>query len=151
MTCYCCCFFSSDRRRRRRRRYCCCCFLRVPAPSPPLASNGNRHDEQYYYQNDIPKNPQLLALKLIGQPTTLPISTYHLDYPPKVADSYNSFPTSEAAFMMSTDKELYKLELLSLVSKVSQELFNHTKLQDKKLAEFVIAVGLSFLFPLWRF
>lgn len=52
---------------------------------------------------------------------------------------------------MSTDKELYKLELLSLVSKVSQELFNHTKLQDKKLAEFVIAVGLSFLFPLWRF
>ncbi|KAL0255471.1 hypothetical protein I308_100275 [Cryptococcus tetragattii IND107] len=41
---------------------------------------------------------------------------------------------------MSTDKELYKLELLSLVSKVSQELFNHTKLQDKKLAEFVIAL-----------
>ncbi|WRT65383.1 uncharacterized protein IL334_002326 [Kwoniella shivajii] len=40
---------------------------------------------------------------------------------------------------MSTDKELYKLELLSLVSRVSQELFNHTKLQDKKLAEFVIA------------
>lgn len=42
---------------------------------------------------------------------------------------------------MSTDKELYKLELLSLVSRVSQELFNHTKLQDKSLAEFVIAVG----------
>ena len=41
---------------------------------------------------------------------------------------------------MSTDKELYKLELLSLVSRVSQELFNHTKMQDKKLAEFVIAV-----------
>ncbi|WWC68922.1 uncharacterized protein I206_102858 [Kwoniella pini CBS 10737] len=41
---------------------------------------------------------------------------------------------------MSTDKELYKLELLSLVSRVSQELFNHTKLQDKKLAEFVIAL-----------
>jgi ATP-dependent RNA helicase DHX8/PRP22 len=43
---------------------------------------------------------------------------------------------------MSTDKELYKLELLSLVSRVSQELFNHTKLQDKNLAEFVIAVSL---------
>lgn len=41
---------------------------------------------------------------------------------------------------MSTDKELYKLELLSLVAQVSQELFNHTKLQDKNLAEFVIAV-----------
>ncbi|WVR04113.1 hypothetical protein IAU60_001112 [Kwoniella sp. DSM 27419] len=41
---------------------------------------------------------------------------------------------------MSTDKELYKLELLSLVSRVAQELFNHTKLQDKKLAEFVIAL-----------
>ena len=44
--------------------------------------------------------------------------------------------------VMSTDKELYKLELLSLVTKVSQELFNHTKLQDKNLAEFVIAVSL---------
>ncbi|KAI9632289.1 pre-mRNA splicing factor [Dioszegia hungarica] len=41
---------------------------------------------------------------------------------------------------MSTDKELYKLELLSLVSRVAQELFNHTKLQDKNLAEFVIAL-----------
>ncbi|KAK4690090.1 ATP-dependent RNA helicase DHX8/PRP22, partial [Tremellales sp. Uapishka_1] len=41
---------------------------------------------------------------------------------------------------MSSDKELYKLELLSLVSRLSQELFNHTKLQDKKLAEFVIAL-----------
>ncbi|RXK38857.1 ATP-dependent RNA helicase DHX8/PRP22 [Tremella mesenterica] len=41
---------------------------------------------------------------------------------------------------MSTDKELYKLELLSLVTRVSQELFNHTKLQDKSLAEFVIAL-----------
>jgi len=48
---------------------------------------------------------------------------------------------------MSTDKELYKLELLSLVSRVSQELFNHTKLQDKNLAEFVIAVS---TFPLSR-
>jgi len=44
-------------------------------------------------------------------------------------------------FIMSTDKELYKLELLSLVAQVSQELFNHTKLQDKNLAEFVIAVS----------
>lgn len=43
-------------------------------------------------------------------------------------------------YTMSTDKELYKLELLSLVSRVSQELFNHTKLQDKNLAEFVISV-----------
>ncbi|ORX36439.1 P-loop containing nucleoside triphosphate hydrolase protein [Kockovaella imperatae] len=41
---------------------------------------------------------------------------------------------------MSTSKELYKLELLSLVNRVSQELFNHTKLQDKNLAEFVIAL-----------
>ena len=46
---------------------------------------------------------------------------------------------------MSTNKELYKLELLSLVNRVSQELFNHTKLQDKNLAEFVIAVGPSSL------
>lgn len=44
--------------------------------------------------------------------------------------------------IMSTDKELYKLQLLSLVSRVAQELFNHTKLQDKNLAEFVIAVSL---------
>ena len=43
--------------------------------------------------------------------------------------------------IMSTDKELYKLELLSLVSRVSQELFNHTKIQDKNLAEFVISVS----------
>ncbi|WWC59905.1 uncharacterized protein I303_102467 [Kwoniella dejecticola CBS 10117] len=53
---------------------------------------------------------------------------------------------------MSTNKELYKLELLSLVSRVSQELFNHTKLQDKKLAEFVIATKLSEIgadFPEW--
>ena len=40
---------------------------------------------------------------------------------------------------MST-KELYKLERLSLVSRVAQELYNHTKLQDKSLAEFVIAL-----------
>lgn len=44
--------------------------------------------------------------------------------------------------MGGADKELYKLELLSLVSRISQELFNHTKLQDKNLAEFVISVGL---------
>lgn len=42
---------------------------------------------------------------------------------------------------MGADKELYKLELLSLVTRVQQELFNHTKLQDKNLAEFVIAVS----------
>ncbi|KAL1410149.1 DEAH-box ATP-dependent RNA helicase prp22 [Vanrija albida] len=41
---------------------------------------------------------------------------------------------------MGADKELYKLELLSLVTRVQQELFNHTKLQDKNLAEFVIAM-----------
>ncbi|ORY27674.1 pre-mRNA splicing factor [Naematelia encephala] len=41
---------------------------------------------------------------------------------------------------MSTDKELYKLEVLALVTRVSQELFNHTKLHDKSLAEFVIAL-----------
>nr|ODN76422.1 ATP-dependent RNA helicase DHX8/PRP22 [Cryptococcus depauperatus CBS 7841] len=41
---------------------------------------------------------------------------------------------------MPADKELYKLELISLVSKVSQELYNHTKIQDGKLAEFVIAL-----------
>lgn len=49
---------------------------------------------------------------------------------------------------MSTDKELYKLELLSLVAKVSEELFNHTKLQDKNLAEFVIAVSAASCPPL---
>jgi ATP-dependent RNA helicase DHX8/PRP22 len=52
---------------------------------------------------------------------------------------------------MGADKELYKLELLSLVSRVSQELFNHTKLQDKNLAEFVIAVGHNTTSPLPSF
>lgn len=48
--------------------------------------------------------------------------------------------------MGGADKELYKLELLSLVSRISQELFNHTKLQDKSLAEFVISVSLQSIF-----
>jgi ATP-dependent RNA helicase DHX8/PRP22 len=42
--------------------------------------------------------------------------------------------------IIMSSKELYKLELLSLVSRVAQELYNHTKLQDKNLAEFVIAL-----------
>lgn len=54
---------------------------------------------------------------------------------------FTSFISRTLAPIMSTDKELYKLELLSLVTRVSQELFNHTKLQDKNLAEFVIAVS----------
>ncbi|KLT41011.1 P-loop containing nucleoside triphosphate hydrolase protein, partial [Cutaneotrichosporon oleaginosum] len=37
------------------------------------------------------------------------------------------------------DKELYKLELLSLVSRVSQDILNETRVQDKTVAEFVIA------------
>ncbi|BEI80162.1 hypothetical protein CcaverHIS002_0106910 [Cutaneotrichosporon cavernicola] len=38
-----------------------------------------------------------------------------------------------------TDKELYKLELLSLVSRISQDIFNETRVQDKTVAEFVIS------------
>lgn len=47
-------------------------------------SSGNNHGEQYPYYNDIPKNPQSVALKLISQPTTSPIPTYHPEYLPKV-------------------------------------------------------------------
>lgn len=49
--------------------------------------------------------------------------------------------SQQQSLTMGADKELYKLELLSLVSRVQQELFNHTKLQDKSLAEFVISVS----------
>lgn len=38
------------------------------------------------------------------------------------------------------DKEMERLELLSLVNRVSQEIFNFTGNQDKTLAEFVISV-----------
>lgn len=89
----------------------------------------------------------MIALKLLNQPATPRFFTHHKVHPPKFAYSCTSFTTLKA-FIMSTDKELYKLELLSLVSKVSQELFNHTKLQDKKLAEFVIAVRRSVPLPL---
>jgi hypothetical protein len=40
------------------------------------------------------------------------------------------------------DKEMERLELLSLVNRVSQEIFNFTGNQDKTLAEFVISVSL---------
>jgi hypothetical protein len=39
------------------------------------------------------------------------------------------------------DKEMERLELLSLVNRVSQEIFNFTGNQDKTLAEFVISVS----------
>jgi ATP-dependent RNA helicase DHX8/PRP22 len=38
------------------------------------------------------------------------------------------------------DADLYNLELLSLVNKITQELDNHTGYNDKTLAEFVIAL-----------
>ncbi|KAF9454217.1 P-loop containing nucleoside triphosphate hydrolase protein [Macrolepiota fuliginosa MF-IS2] len=38
------------------------------------------------------------------------------------------------------DDDLYNLEFLSLVAKISQELVNHLNLDDKVLAEFLIAV-----------
>jgi ATP-dependent RNA helicase DHX8/PRP22 len=38
---------------------------------------------------------------------------------------------------MSQD-DLYNLEFLSLVAKITQEIYNHTSLNDKTLAEFVI-------------
>lgn len=63
----------------------------------------------------------------------------HVDV--SVLDHISIFSSHLIHRIMSTDKELYKLELLSLVAQVSQELFNHTKLQDKNLAEFVIAVS----------
>jgi hypothetical protein len=39
-----------------------------------------------------------------------------------------------------SDKDLYRLELLSLVSRISQEILNHTAINDKSLAEFVISL-----------
>ncbi len=41
------------------------------------------------------------------------------------------------------EDELYKLEELSLVNKVTQEIFNFTGNTDKTLAEFVIAVSVE--------
>jgi ATP-dependent RNA helicase DHX8/PRP22 len=41
------------------------------------------------------------------------------------------------------EDELYKLEELSLVNKVTQEIFNFTGNHDKTLAEFVIAVSIN--------
>ncbi|KIP11668.1 hypothetical protein PHLGIDRAFT_27720 [Phlebiopsis gigantea 11061_1 CR5-6] len=39
-----------------------------------------------------------------------------------------------------SDADIYNLEFLSLVAKITQELLNHTGLNDKTLAEFVIAL-----------
>lgn len=39
-----------------------------------------------------------------------------------------------------SDSDIYNLEFLSLVAKITQELLNHTGLNDKTLAEFVIAL-----------
>ena len=39
-----------------------------------------------------------------------------------------------------SDADIYNLEFLSLVSKITQELVNHTGLNDKTIAEFVIAL-----------
>lgn len=39
------------------------------------------------------------------------------------------------------DKDLEELELLSLVNKISQEIFNFTGSADQDLAKFVIAVS----------
>ena len=36
--------------------------------------------------------------------------------------------------------ELYELEVLSLVAKITQEVLNHTGINDKTLAEFIIAL-----------
>lgn len=36
--------------------------------------------------------------------------------------------------------DLYNLELLSLVSKITQEIDNHAGINDKTLAEFVISL-----------
>jgi ATP-dependent RNA helicase DHX8/PRP22 len=49
------------------------------------------------------------------------------------------------------DKELEELELLSLVNKVSQEIFNFTGSADQDLAKFVIAVSASFQARLFSF
>lgn len=38
-------------------------------------------------------------------------------------------------------KEMRRLEVLNLVARVGQELFNHMKIEDKSMAEFVIAVS----------
>ncbi|KAJ6612139.1 P-loop containing nucleoside triphosphate hydrolase protein [Mycena sp. CBHHK59/15] len=41
---------------------------------------------------------------------------------------------------MASDQDLYNLEFLSLVAKIIQEIDNHTGLNDKTLAEFVISL-----------
>ncbi|KAG8893348.1 DEAH-box ATP-dependent RNA helicase prp22, partial [Tulasnella sp. 417] len=38
------------------------------------------------------------------------------------------------------DDDLYKLEKLSLVNKIAQEITNHTGLNDPSVAEFVISI-----------
>jgi ATP-dependent RNA helicase DHX8/PRP22 len=38
------------------------------------------------------------------------------------------------------NNDLYDLELLSLVTKISQELVNYLNLDDKSLAEFLISI-----------
>lgn len=97
--------------------------------------------KEYSQRGDRPN----VRWDLLSPPTFCPLPSHIL----LISSSSSSFaPTREDHSRendllggMSADKELYKLELLSLVTKVSQELFNHTKLQDKSLAEFVIAVN----------
>ena len=43
-------------------------------------------------------------------------------------------------FLDAMADELYELELLSLVAKITQEVLNHTGINDKTLAEFIIAL-----------
>ena len=47
---------------------------------------------------------------------------------------------SESHLTIMADDDLYNLELLSLVTKISQELINHLNLHDKVFAEFLIAL-----------
>lgn len=67
-------------------------------------------------------------------------STFGISLPP--ATSVPSFPnnTQRLSVTMSS-KEMKRLEILNLVSRVGQELFNHLKIEDKSMAEFVIAVS----------
>lgn len=49
-------------------------------------------------------------------------------------------PQSPLPLAAMADSDLYNLEYLSLVAKITQEIDNHTGLSDKTLAEFVISL-----------
>lgn len=87
--------------------------------------------------NKVP-NAQLIDLSselLIGQ--------QHLssDLPPPSRSTPGPSPCcSPHHFQRMANDDIYNLEFLSLVAKITQEILNHTGINDKTLAEFVISL-----------